>query len=275
MCRLFGFRSVLPSHVHTSLARAENALGVQSQRHQDGWGVAYYVAGSPHVVKSSAAAYTDRLFQRVSGAVTSNTVIAHVRKATVGELSVLNSHPFQHGRWVFAHNGHVPGFDGLRPMLMDRIVPELRGHVLGDTDSEVIFHLFLSLLSESHDLHAASVPIEHVASALRRARDLVCAESARLGLDEPSLNLLTSNGQVVVATRRGRELHWSIRKNHCSERDTCSHFRPECEREQPSGRVSHFIVSSEPLQGENVWEPVADGAVVGCDVDMRVHRWAS
>ena len=41
MCRLFGFRSVIPSQVHQSLVGAENALMLQSDRHPDGWGVAW------------------------------------------------------------------------------------------------------------------------------------------------------------------------------------------------------------------------------------------
>src|SRR4051794_31811738 len=56
MCRLFGFRSVIPSQVHRSLLAAENALGVQSNQHPDGWGVAFYVDGSPHVTRSPTTA---------------------------------------------------------------------------------------------------------------------------------------------------------------------------------------------------------------------------
>ena len=77
MCRLFGFRSVLRSQVHRSLRTADNALAVQSRAHPDGWGVAYYVAGAPHVIKSTGMAGSDHLFERVSGLLTSETVVAH------------------------------------------------------------------------------------------------------------------------------------------------------------------------------------------------------
>ena len=49
MCRMFGFRSVLDSHVHRSLLGAENALALQAEHHPDGWGVAYYLGGAPHL----------------------------------------------------------------------------------------------------------------------------------------------------------------------------------------------------------------------------------
>ena len=55
MCRIFGFRSVMQSQVHRSLVSADNAFMRQSERHPDGWGVAYYVAHAPHVVKGASA----------------------------------------------------------------------------------------------------------------------------------------------------------------------------------------------------------------------------
>ncbi len=39
-----------------------------------------------------------------------------------------------------------------------------------------------------------------------------------------------------------------------------------------SGFVNHFIVSSEPLSGENVWLPLEEGDVVGVDFRMRVQK---
>ena len=89
MCRLFGFRSVIPSRVHRSLLAAENALGVQSNDHPDGWGVAFYVDGAPHVTRSPLTALGDSLFHRLSGVVSSQTVLAHVRKATQGDKTCL------------------------------------------------------------------------------------------------------------------------------------------------------------------------------------------
>ena len=71
MCRLFGFRSVIPSQVHRSLVAADNALGRQSEAHPDGWGVAFYVDGAPHVTRSASHALGDALFHRVSGVVSS------------------------------------------------------------------------------------------------------------------------------------------------------------------------------------------------------------
>ena len=50
MCRLFGFRSIIKSQVHSSLVGADDSLMTLSSDHPDGWGVAYYVEGAPHVL---------------------------------------------------------------------------------------------------------------------------------------------------------------------------------------------------------------------------------
>lgn len=272
MCRLFGFRSVLQSQVHDSLARADNALAAQSVRHPDGWGVAYYVSGSPHIIKSAGRAEGDRLFHRVSGIVTSQTVLAHIRKATQGERSTLNSHPFQYGRWVMAHNGDVPDFAEHREELVSRIAPVFRRFLLGDTDSEVIFHLFLSRLALRADLHRRGTSVDAVAAALRETvaevRELCDRDEARRSL----LTIMVTDGELLLAHQGGKELHWSTWKQRCGERDVCPHFSPECEGPSRSGYVNHLLVSSEPLQGDNQWRALAEGEIVAVDHALRLYH---
>ncbi len=270
MCRLFGFRSVIPSQVHRSLLAADNALHKQSERHPDGWGVAYYVDGAPHVTKSAAGAMDDALFRRVSGIVSSETVVAHIRKATQGSMTVLNSHPFQYGRWVMAHNGDVPRFPEVREKLDQAIAPRLRRFILGDTDSERIFFLFLTELSKYGEL-AGRLGIEEVARSLRDTvalvRQLADGDAAR-----SLLTLLVTNGQVMAAHHGGKELFYSTWKRRCADRDVCPSLSAVCEAPSLSGSVNHMLIASEPLQGENVWEPLAEGDIIGVDWRMRLVR---
>ena len=118
MCRIFGFRSVIKSQVHKSLLSADNALAQQSEVHRDGWGVAYYMGNAPHLIKSETQALSSNLFTKVSGVVSSETVVAHIRRATKGENHVLNTHPFQFGRWIFCHNGNIDKFSEHRDALL-------------------------------------------------------------------------------------------------------------------------------------------------------------
>lgn len=268
MCRLFGFRSVIPSQVHRSLLSADNALGNQSSQHPDGWGVAFYVDGAPHLTRSPSTAMGDQLFHRLSGVVASETVIAHVRKATKGSISVLNCHPFQHGRWTFAHNGDVPRFAEARADLVEGIDPSLRRFVLGETDSEVCFFLFLSELARGGSIHR-DVALSDVSAALTRTVARVRRVADDGGVAS-SLTFLVTNGTVMAAIMGGKELFYSTYKRRCSDRDVCTSLSPECEAPSTSGRVNHFLVSSEPVLGENVWLPLEHGTVVGVDASMRM-----
>ena len=264
---------MLQSQVHRSLRSADNALAVQSARHPDGWGVAYYVAGAPHIIKSTGAAESDRLFARVSGIVTSETVLAHVRRATQGSVSTINCHPFQYGRWVLAHNGDGPSCPEVRAALEARIAPVFRRFLLGDTDSEVLFHLFLSELSQRTDLHRRGTPLDMVVASLRQVVALVREVADRAG-ERCLLTLLVSDGELLVGHQGGKELCFSTWKRSCPERETCAFYASSCEAATPPGAyVNHLLISSEPLQGENVWTPMQEGEIVAVDPFMRFHRY--
>lgn len=269
MCRLFGFRSVIPSHVHRSLLDAENALGLQSNAHPDGWGVAFYVDGAPHVTRSPTTALGDHMFHRLSGVVSSQTVLAHVRKATQGALNVMNCHPFQYGRWVFAHNGDIPNFSDVRSRLLEEVTPPLRRFVLGETDSEVLFFIILTQLAAQRALSAnysAHDAMSAVYAGTRKVREICDRE----GASESLLTLVLTNGETMIALQDGKELYRSTYKKRCPDRDHCASFAPECEQRSPTGFVNHFVVSSEPLNGDNVWEPMHRGEMLAIDGHMRL-----
>ncbi len=76
----------------------------------------------------------------------------------------------------------------------------------------------------------------------------------------------------MVAMHGGKDLFFSTYKRRCPERDNCKSFATECEAPTEIGQVNHLIVSSEPLQGDNVWEPLAPGEIVAVDARMRLSR---
>jgi predicted glutamine amidotransferase len=270
MCRIFGFRSVIRSQVHRSLASADNALGPLSQAHPDGWGVAYYVDGSPHVTRAPSTALSDQIFHRLSGIVSSETVLAHIRKATQGNKTVLNCHPFQYGRWTFAHNGDIPNFAEKKEELMREVAPHLRRFILGDTDSEVVFFVLLTHLSAFGPLSKRH-GLEPLSTALRRGvariRE-VCDEGEHKAL----LTFIITDGQTLAATQGGKELFWSSHKTHCADREDCPHLAPECEQPSQTGFINHLLFSSEKIAGENVWQPMGPGEILGVDWRMKLGR---
>ncbi len=99
MCRLYGFRATAPTKVECTLVHAQNALMVQSRQdmaglsNDHGWGVATYEDHFPHVAKMAWAAYQGEQFRRAAARVHSRCVMAHVRRATIGPPTLVNTPP--------------------------------------------------------------------------------------------------------------------------------------------------------------------------------------
>jgi glutamine amidotransferase len=278
MCRIFGFRSVLQSGVHQSLIDADNAIIQQSQRHPDGWGVAYYKMGSPHVIKLENQAHECKIFQKVSGVVSSNTVVTHIRKSTVGNVGALNTHPFQYGPWVFVHNGNVENFSQHRKSFIEKVDSELRSFILGDTDSEVLFYLFLSLLKKRGCLEMNGHSIKAFPEILKEMVEVFQEVAGPLknsqgDYDKNYLTFLVTNGESMLSFHGGQKLYYSTYKTKCSESKTCAFYNPICEKSARMGeKVHHLLVSSEVIKNENEWSVMDFGDYVGVDAGMNFFK---
>lgn len=277
MCRLFGFRSAVLSRAHRSLVAAENAVALQARQHRDGWGIAWYHKGDAWLIKSPNGAADCESFRRASARLASNTMVVHVRQATVGAPHPFNVHPFRHGRWVFAHNGTVHGFERVGPRLRAETPAALRAHVHGTTDTETLFFWLLARLADAglEPLARASPPPEVLRPVLVAAWHALLDHAQAAGADRPALNYLLTDGRVFVAQRAGRELWFATQKARCADAPTCPWPDRSCLAPARAGeRVNHLIVASEPVSDEDHWEAVADETQVWLTEDFRlsVHR---
>lgn len=278
MCRLFGFRSSVLSGVHQSLVAAENALAAQSAAHPDGWGVAYYNSRFPHIIRNDKQALADGLFKELSSVVATRTLVAHIRHATAGKVGILNCHPFQYGPWCFAHNGQVADFatnTDLQARLREAVDPRFRGHILGSTDSEVVFYIFMSRLARRVDDIFHSGIRDHLClDAIAETLDTVLEVASHETEEAPNrLNFMVTNGSLLVGTCYRRTLFFSTYKRACPEAHSCSAYEAaRCEQEVRDGIVKHLIVSSEVVAGSNVWVQLQDGDYVVVDNGMNFRR---
>jgi predicted glutamine amidotransferase len=265
MCRLFGFRSAVPAAVHPALVTEKNSLVIQSREHRDGWGIAAYgIEPKPTVAHGVGPAHSDPDFHRVSSLVSAQTVVAHVRLASVGAVELRNSHPFLYGRWSFVHNGTLKNYERHRSAVEALIRPELRTNIRGTTDSERCFHIFLTRLSARSSLDGA-VRLEDVASALAETMGLVSAITDAPGQDRSAMNFLVTNGEVMVATRRHRTLF--ISDGRRAESCKASPIRHGTQLDQ-------LIIASEALCGNHTaWNEVSEEEIVGVDSGLVLHRW--
>ncbi len=272
MCRLYGFRSNEETKVECTLARAQNALLIQSRgdmrgiSHSDGWGIGFYRSNAPAVERRAAAAHADLHFGMAAERVFSETVIAHVRKATVGQPQIANTHPFTHGPWIFAHNGTVTGFEHVAPRMEDEIPPHLCALRRGTTDSELAFYWLLARMER------AGISPERPADTLPPLAELLGTAVAELAgwcaeadpTETPRLNFLLTDGHYLIATRWNHTLYW-VERDGIRDCEICG--IPHVHH-TPGFPYRAVIVASEPISHEE-WQEVPDRSVVV--VDGSVH----
>ena len=144
MCRLYGFISTHPRKVECELIQSQNSLVRQSLRdmrgeqNPHGWGIGNFEKKQPHVVKQPKAAFDSDEFRWQAAEIHSKQVISHVRRATVGIVSMENTHPFAHHELMLAHNGHIDNFTLVRDLILSALSEEEQGRIQGNTDSEHI-----------------------------------------------------------------------------------------------------------------------------------------
>lgn len=265
MCRLYGFRANEPTRVECSLVHAQNALMEQSRLDQEGlthghgWGVAEHPDGVPFVEKQAWAAYHGEHFRKTAARVYAKTVIAHVRRATVGSPGLENTHPFVHGVWLFAHNGTVPNFEQVRHRLLEALDPLHRNEIEGTTDSEHVFRYVMTLWQRE--------PGRSLLETLREALEQVIAWSREIDPDRKiSLNVLWTDGARMVGSRLNRSL-WYLEREEVVTCEICGRSHVHHDTKQPYRAVE---IASEPITHER-WLAVPNGTVFAVDRDFRLR----
>lgn len=111
MCQLLGMSGNQPTDIVFSFS----GFATRSAEHADGFGIAFFEGrGLRHFVDHLPAAESPVADLVKRYPIKSKQVIAHIRKATQGEVRLENCHPFVRELWgcdwVFAHNGSLVDF---------------------------------------------------------------------------------------------------------------------------------------------------------------------
>lgn len=116
--------------------------------HPDGFGLAWY-SDATHKWKTikSHKQYKqiDSLPDKINEIAVSNIIIGHIRRQSGNALpSIENTHPFTYRNQLFVHNGYLYGFEDKRESLMREIDRDFHKCIKGETDTELMFYLFLT-----------------------------------------------------------------------------------------------------------------------------------
>ena len=243
MCQLLGMNCNVPTDICFSFTGFQ-ARGGLTDHHRDGWGIAFFEGPGVRVFLDPQPSVASPVAELVRNyPIRSLNVIAHIRKATQGDIRLENTHPFQRelwGRyWIFAHNGNLVDY---APCLDGRFVP------VGTTDSERAFCHVLQTLAECFPDEPPDAAALH--AVLRR----IATKIGRHG----EFNFLLSNGERLFAHCATR-LAYIVRQApfataHLADQDVSVDFR---ELTTPADRVA--VIATLPLTDNECWTVVKPG----------------
>jgi predicted glutamine amidotransferase len=250
---LLGIVASEPTEFRLALREAPRSLAALSREHRDGWGLAVWDDERQwRVDKGIACAHEDERFLELALR-RGELLVAHIRQRTVGCSSLENTHPFQSGRWVFAHNGTIKDVAFLR----SRSSPSRLTEVRGETDSELFFAFLLTHLDEAGLGDAEPGPATD-----RVLRDAVREVRARP--DFGAFNFLLSDSTATYAHRFGRTLFLLERGPADAVRVNRESSEGVVVQTPWSQRRYAVLVASERLTDEP-WQELADGMLLRID----------
>jgi predicted glutamine amidotransferase len=244
MCQLLGMNCNVPTDIVFSFTGFA-MRGGRTDTHHDGWGIAFFEgAGVRHFVDHQAAIESPIAELIKKYPIKSRNVIAHIRKATQGQVALENCHPFVRELWgqywVFAHNGDLKEFD---PVLDGPFRP------VGNTDSE---RAFCYLLQELRTRFGDAQSPGH--EALRAA----LAELVPAIASHGTFNMLLASGDALYV-HCSTSLYYIVRQYpfltaKLSDEDVSVDFSQVT---TPQDRVA--VIVTAPLTTNESWTAFAPG----------------
>lgn len=246
MCQLLGMNCNVPTDICFSF-EGFCARGGKTDEHRDGWGIAFFEGLGCRVFVDDQPSIDSPIAHMVQQyPIKSMNVIAHIRKATIGQVGLENSHPFKRelwGRyWVMAHNGDLKNFE-YNSAGYHRPV--------GTTDSEQAFCLILETLCQAFP--DRQPPLSELYPVLQSITDRI----ASYGI----FNYLLSDGDHLFVHCSTR-LNYLIRQApfasaHLIDEDITVDFRDLTDAED---RVA--IIATQPLTDNEVWTVISPGELL-------------
>lgn len=185
------------SLIHQSV----NAKELEEPLNGDGFGIGWYardINHEPVTFVSVHPAWSNRNLRNLAPKIRTDCLIAHVRAASVGEVSESNCHPFQYKDILMVHNGGVENFSAIKRKLREPLTDELYNWIKGQTDSEHIFAYLLNELFRNYQDVTPETVVDSFENTFKALKKMMTEN----GITEAAyLNMVFTNGNFIVGTR--------------------------------------------------------------------------
>lgn len=235
MCRLLAYigapiilDQLLFQPRNSLIKQSYDAKEIEEPLNGDGFGIGWFMPEldkTPAVFVSTSPAWSNRNLRMMAPKIKSPCILAHVRAASVGDISEANCHPFSYGQFLAMHNGGVGGFGAIKREMRRDLPDDIYSWVRGQTDSEHFFAAFLHRILKKKGKHNS----KDLVDALRDTLAYVKALQKKKKVTELSyINFVVSDGHRIVAIRyttdtdaEALSLYYSEGSRYICEGDVC------------------------------------------------------
>ncbi len=174
------------------------------------WDKSSHDPSVPFIYKTDKLPFYDENLRSLSKKLSSYCLLSHVRGVPYSEKNIVsnqNVHPFifPGTHIALAHNGQLSEFNTMKFDLLDYIKPQYKKYILGTTDSEWIYAVFISQLPSNHENVTTDEIIKAIQTTLKIIQNVRYKNNIRVN---SPVNLFISNGEFIAATRFVFDYGW-------------------------------------------------------------------
>lgn len=235
----------------------------------------------PYIYRTIQLPFYDENLSNLAKKIRSYCLLSHLRGVTYSEkqiVSVQNVHPFMFpdSQIALAHNGSLYDFDKMKFDLLEKIKPEYRALIHGTTDSEYIYALLMSQLT-----NVLNPTTDELIHALNQTLKILQDIRYKLNIRVNSpVNLFITNGEFIAATRFVYDYGWQ--SLHAPDLAHFAYhslwytfgedygFYDEEYKMKGSEKKSSMIIASEPLtEDTTTWIEVPEYTLIVARMENR------
>ncbi|KAA6208342.1 class II glutamine amidotransferase [Avibacterium paragallinarum] len=245
MCQLLGMNCNTPTDIVFSFEGFRRRAGL-TDCHSDGFDIAFFEGKGVRIFRDNKAGHSSPIADCVKQYhIKSFNVIAHIRKATQGAVTIENTHPFIREilgeNWVFAHNGNLTSIPDMSESFCQPI---------GSTDSEAAF----CYMAEQLKNRFRKKPTEE---EIFQTIQEITKELAQNG----TFNFILSNGNWMIA-HCSTNLHYLTRKSPFGTAQRIDDDDVIDFREYTTEKDKVTIITTFPLTKNEPWIKMEHGGFV-------------
>ena len=282
MCRFVAYLGkpiladeILLKPINSLFKQSYHALETEMTVNGDGFGVGWYnpsVRKEPALFRSIRPAWNDENLKYNASMIKTRCFLAHIRAATQGSVSIENCHPFQFKEYLMMQNGGIQDFSKIKRSLINRLDEESFQWIQGQTDTQYIFALFMTIVKEK--AANQSIELEDLATCFSETFAEIEELKNVHHLESPSLyNMVLTNGKAMIATKYSTQPEIENRSLYIASDAECFigddgflKFRESVPED------FSVLISSERLSPEkSIWQKIPENRAILVDEDLNVQ----